>query len=90
MNDVFEFVGKPYSQRLTSHFRSRKSCTAKYSIETPSYIDLKLWKLVPNEYKTIESLPDFKVKIKTWVQRTVLADYAKHTFTKEVLFKFPA
>ena len=27
----------------------------------------KLWNLVPNEYKTIESPADFKAKIKTWV-----------------------
>ena len=67
MNDVFEFIEKPYSLRTTSHFRSRKIRTTKYGIETPSYLGPKLWNLVPNEYKTIESLEAFKVKIKTWV-----------------------
>ena len=67
MNDVFEFIEKPYSLRTTSHFRLRKICTTKYGIETPSYLGPKLWNLVPNEYKTIESLADFKAKIKTWV-----------------------
>ena len=67
MNDVFEFIEKPYSLRTTSHFRSRKIRTTKYGIETPSYLGPKLWNLVPNEYKTIESLEDFKAKIKTWV-----------------------
>ena len=66
MNDVFEFMEKPYSLRTTSHFRSRKIHTTKYGIETP-YLGHKLWNFVPNEYKTIESLADFKAKIKTWV-----------------------
>ena len=67
MNDVFEFIEKPCSLRTTSHFRSRKIRTTKYGGETPSYLDPKLWNLVPNEYKTIESFADFKAKIKTWV-----------------------
>ena len=67
MNDVFEFIKKPYYTLATSHFRSVKIQTTKYSKETPSYLGPKLLNLVPNEYKTIESLADFKVKIKTWV-----------------------
>ena len=65
MNDVFEFIEKPSSLRTTSHFRLRKIRTTKYGIETPSYLGPKLWNLVPNEYKTIESLADFQAKIKT-------------------------
>ena len=60
MTDAFEFIEKPYSLRTTSHSRSRKIRTTKYGVETTFY-------LVPNEYKTIESLADFKAKIKTWV-----------------------
>ena len=51
----------------TNNFSSRKIRTTKYGIETPSYLGPKLWNLVPNEYKTIESLADFQAKIKTWV-----------------------
>ena len=67
MNDAFKFTEKPYCLRTTSHFRSRKIRTTKYGIETPSYLGPKLWDSVPNEYKTIESLVDFKAKIKPWV-----------------------
>ena len=67
MNDIFKFIEKSYCLRTISHFRSRRICTTKYGIETPSYLGPKLWNLVPNEYKTIESLADFKAKIKTWV-----------------------
>ena len=67
MNDVFEFIKKPYSLWTNSHFSSRKIRTTKYAIETPSYLSPKLRNLVSNEYKSIESLADFKEKIKTWV-----------------------
>ena len=82
MNDVFEFIEKPYSLRTTSHFRSRKIHTTKYGIEKPSSLGCKLWNLIPNEYETIESLGDFKWKVKLRSQRTVLAGYTKHMFTK--------
>ena len=67
MKDVFKFIGKPYSLQATSHFRSRKIRTTKYGIETPSHFGHKIRNLVSNEYKTIESLADFKAKIKPWV-----------------------
>ena len=67
MNDVFKFIEKAYSLRTNSHIRWRKIRTTKYGIETPSYLGPKLWNLVPNEYKTIKSLEDFKAKIETWV-----------------------
>ena len=62
MNDVFEFTEKPCSLQTTSHFMSRNIRTTKYGIETHSYHGPKLWNLVPNEYKTIKSLADFKGK----------------------------
>ena len=36
MNEVFEFIERPYSLRTTSHFRSRKIRATKYGIETHS------------------------------------------------------
>ena len=50
MNDIFEFIEKPNSLQTTLHFRSGKIRTTKYAIETPSYLNPKLWNLVPNEY----------------------------------------
>ena len=67
INDVFKFIKKPYSLRTTSHFRSTKIRKTKYGIEKPCYLGLKLWNLVPNKYKTTESLAYFKAKVKTWV-----------------------
>ena len=56
--------------------------SAKYGIETLSYLGPRLWNLVPNEYKTKESLADFKAKQKLGSRRIVLAGYAKYIFTK--------
>ena len=85
INDVFEFIEKPYSLGTTSYFRSRKIRTIKYGIETPSYFGPKLWKLVPNEYKTIESLEDFKEKIKDWVPENCPCRLCK-TYIRQVGF----
>ena len=84
MNDVFDFIEKPYSLRTTSHFRSRKIRTTKYGIETP-YLGPKLWNLVPNEYETIESLEDFKPKIKIWVPKNCPCKLCK-TYIHQVGF----
>ena len=83
MNDVFEFIEKSYSLRTTSHLRSRKIRTTKYGMETPFYLDPKLWNFVPNKYKTIKSLAEFKAKTKTWVPQNCPCRLCKiYIFTK--------
>ena len=67
MIDVYELIEKPYFLRTNSHFSSKRIHAAKYSIEIPSCLSPKLWKLVSNEYKAIASLADFKAKIKVCV-----------------------
>ena len=89
MNDVFEFIEKPYSLRTTSHFRSRKIRTTKYGIETPSYLDPKPWNLVPNKYKSIESLEDFKAKIKACVPENCSRRLCKTYIHQLGFFNFP-
>ena len=50
MNDVFEFIEKPYSLGTTSHFRLWKIRTTKCGIETPFYLSPpKLWNLRKNK-----------------------------------------
>ena len=55
----------PYEQLCISG-RGR-SVQQNMTEKPPSYLGPKSWNLVPNEYKTIESLADFKAKIKTQV-----------------------
>ena len=82
MNDVFKIIQKPYSLRTTSRFSSRKIRTTKYGIEKPSYLSPKLWNLVPNEYKAIESLADFKAKNKNLGPRKLSLQVMQNIFTK--------
>ena len=67
INDVFDFIKKPYSLRTNPHFRLKRIRITKYVIETPCYLGPKLWNLVPEKYETIGSLKDFNSKTKTWV-----------------------
>ena len=53
INDVFEFIEKPYSLRTSSHFRSRRIRAIKYGIDTHFYLGSKLWNFVSNENNTI-------------------------------------
>ena len=85
MNDVFEFVEDLFFLQTNSHFRLNRIRTTKYGIETPSYFDLKLWNLVPNEYKTIASLADFKAKTETWVPESCSCRLCK-TYTHQIAF----
>ena len=41
-------------------------CTTKYGTETRSYLSPKLWNLVSNKYKTIESLAGLNAKKSLW------------------------
>ena len=67
MSDAFDFVEKPYQLRTDEHIKVERIRTTRYGLETPSFIGPKIWKLVPQELKTIENLEEFKKKIKTWV-----------------------
>ena len=71
MNDVFQFVVKPYSQQAKLYFRSKGTNSKKYGIETLWLYDPNLWNLALNEYKTITLVVTFKAKIKTWVPEKV-------------------
>ena len=70
IKDIFQCREKVHNTRLNSHF-------LRPSVSTVSWGDLSLrifgpvvWdKMIPDEFKKIESFPDFKEKIKTWVPK---------------------
>ena len=65
MNRVFEFADVPYNLRSHSKCNHSIPCTERYSIETASFVGLKLWDKVPTEIKTSKSLEEFKAQIKS-------------------------
>ena len=65
MNKVFP-INEPiykYNLRNTSNFAARRIKTVRYGSESLSYLGPRLWNILPNEYKKIQSVKDFKAKI---------------------------
>ena len=75
MNRVFEFADVPYNLRSHSKCNHSIPCTERYSIETASFVGLKLWDKVPTEIKNSKSLEEFKAQIKSWVPKNYPARY---------------
>ena len=72
---VFEFIDVPYNLRNQSKCNRSIPFTERYGIETASSIGPKLFDKVPTVMKTSKSLEEFKVRIKSWVRKIVLARY---------------
>ena len=69
INNVFP-INEPiyqYDLRKACDFVARRIKTVRYGSESLSYLGPKLWNILPNEYKKIQSVKDFKAKIKSWM-----------------------
>ena len=69
MNKVFH-INEPiyeYDLRNNSDFAARRIKTVRYGSESLSYLGPRLWNILPDEYKKIQSGKDFKTKIRSWV-----------------------
>ena len=68
VNDIFCFTETNYLLRRDK-FKTKTPRTVLYGIETASYIGPKLWDALPADYKNVNSLDEFKMKIKNWVPK---------------------
>ena len=67
MKDVFPLnVNSFYNTRNKIMFHSRHIRTVHFNSETLSYLARKIWKLVPEEIKKLESVASFKNAIEKW------------------------
>lgn len=66
MNDIFRIRNRNYITRKNDEFQSHCVKTVHYGTETVSFLGPKLWSILPDEYKKINNLHDFKDKIKSW------------------------
>ena len=67
MKDVFPLNDDSgYSTRNKRTFKSRRVKTVRYGTDSLAYLAPKIWELVPNEMKNLESLTAFKTAIKKW------------------------
>ena len=56
----------PYSMRDSCIVEQPKRRTTTYGFRSLSYLGAKLWNELPNHFKEMTSLSDFKRIIKTW------------------------
>ena len=56
-----------YDLRNTSDFTARRIKTARYGSQSLSCLGPTLQDILPDEYKKLQSLKDFKAKIRSWV-----------------------
>ena len=67
MNEIFKIRNCNYKTRNFSAFQSECVKRVHYGTETVSFLGPKLWSILPQEYKNIDNLSEFKNKIKNWV-----------------------
>ena len=73
MSDVFGINGNANTENVSANTRSHNFFynpsnprTVNNGLETVGSLGPKIWALIPNEMKSISSLPLFKAKIKKW------------------------
>ena len=66
MTEVFPFNDSGYNLRNKRTFKSRRVKSMRYGTDSLAYLAPKIWELVPNEIKAVESLASFKSAIKKW------------------------
>ena len=67
MNYIFELRGEQtYNLRKLSQFYRPKVNSVYNGTESVSFLELKIWDLVPNELKDIGNLAAFKKAIEKW------------------------
>ena len=70
MKDVFPLNDDSgYSTCNGRTFKTRHLKTVRYGTDSLAYLAPKIWELVPNEMKNLESLTAFKTAIKKWKTR---------------------
>ena len=67
MNRVFKLNSDSrYNLRQISQFSRSLVRSVYHGTESISYLGPKIWDILPDDYKTIQNLDTFKIKIKKW------------------------
>ena len=67
IRDIFTQRINHYNLRHINHFETPFVRTVYNVTESALYLGPKVWDIVSEEYKTLNSLNSFKVSIKNWV-----------------------
>ena len=80
MNRVFKVNSDIcYNLRQISQFSRSQVRSVYHGPESSSYLGPKIWDILPDDYKTIENLDTFKIKIKKWKLEIARVGYVKFT-----------
>ena len=66
-NKTFQNRELQYNLKANSNLSSRQAHSVYHGTESLSFLEPKIWELVPDDTKQSESLKIFKYKIKKWV-----------------------
>ena len=64
MEDIFKFKTLTYNFRNAESLNRSNVSSVEYGTETFTSLIVKIWKILPNDYKELTSLSAFKSKIK--------------------------
>ena len=83
VNELFQFGEEiSYELRQRPQFQIPQVHSVFSGRESLKFLGWKIWALVPNEIKQLESLGEFRNAIKRGNLHPVLADYEKDIFTR--------
>ena len=89
MKDVFPLnVNSFYNTRNKRTFHSRHIRAVHFGSETLSHLAPKIWELVPEEFKRLESVASFKNAIKHGNRQIALVAYAEHIYFRLALCNY--
>ena len=66
MKDFFDFENTRYDLRHKQLLKLPETSTSRYGTEALSFKDGLIWNTVPNKFKNIDNIEDFKKHIKDW------------------------
>ena len=77
--------GHSFNLRNQQEFTVRPIKTLHYGLNSLVYLVLRIWELLLNNFKRLESVEAFKSKIKAGYQKTAHAEFVNHISTKWAL-----
>ena len=90
LNEVFVPHQCNYELRENNYLERRRIKLVRFGTKSISSLALKIWEILPNEIKDLDTLQIYKAKIKkqkSEFQQNALADYAKSICLKQHLIR---
>ena len=77
MQEFFDLKVTPYSFRNNNLLGLPKTNTSQYGMQALCFKGSLIWNTVPNRYKNLSSLEEFKQQLKTWKPTTCTCKLCK-------------